>query len=169
MGLPISTGELVVVFDADHAPARDFLDCTVGFFRTDPAPLPRSDPAFLSESRSDRKKSPHLPENAVPKTKCFYGVIQRGLDKWNASFFCGSAAVLRRSRPSPKPMGFQGRSITEDCETGARTARARLAQHLCRQASHRRSSTRNLRKLHCAAFALVARHDPDSFCSKSRS
>ena len=30
------------------------------------------------------------------ENEMFYGIIQRGLDKWNAAFFCGSAAVLRR-------------------------------------------------------------------------
>ena len=30
------------------------------------------------------------------ENEMFYGIIQRGLDKWDASFFCGSAAVLRR-------------------------------------------------------------------------
>ena len=46
----------------------------------------------------------------------FYGIIQRGLDKWNASFFCGSAAVLRREALETTD-GFSGISITEDCET----------------------------------------------------
>ena len=46
----------------------------------------------------------------------FYGIIQRGLDKWNASFFCGSAAVLRR-KALEETDGFSGVSITEDCET----------------------------------------------------
>lgn len=32
-GLKHSSGELIVVFDADHAPARDFLSCTVGSLR----------------------------------------------------------------------------------------------------------------------------------------
>jgi cellulose synthase (UDP-forming) len=50
------------------------------------------------------------------ENEMFYGVIQRGLDKWDASFFCGSAAVLRRSALA-ETNGFQGRSITEDCET----------------------------------------------------
>ena len=31
-GLAHSTGELIAVFDADHAPARDFLTSTVGYF-----------------------------------------------------------------------------------------------------------------------------------------
>jgi cellulose synthase/poly-beta-1,6-N-acetylglucosamine synthase-like glycosyltransferase len=34
-GLKVSNGELVVVFDADHAPVRDFLRETVGFFKED--------------------------------------------------------------------------------------------------------------------------------------
>lgn len=46
----------------------------------------------------------------------FYGIIQRGLDKWNASFFCGSAAALSR-KALVENDGFKGRSITEDCET----------------------------------------------------
>jgi cellulose synthase (UDP-forming) len=74
-------------------------------------------------------QTPHLLLNPAPgernlrtflkmpsENEMFYGIIQRGLDKWNASFFCGSAAVLRRSALA-ETNGFQGRSITEDCET----------------------------------------------------
>ena len=43
-------------------------------------------------------------------------MIQKGLDKWNAAFFCGSAALLRRSALE-QAGGFAGTSITEDCET----------------------------------------------------
>ncbi len=50
------------------------------------------------------------------ENEMFYGVIQRGLDKWNAAFFCGSAAVLRRAALE-EVGGFSGISITEDCET----------------------------------------------------
>jgi cellulose synthase (UDP-forming) len=50
------------------------------------------------------------------ENEMFYGIIQRGLDKWDASFFCGSAAVLRR-KALETTNGFSGRSITEDAET----------------------------------------------------
>ena len=50
------------------------------------------------------------------ENEMFYGVIQRGLDKWNAAFFCGSAAVLRREA-LVTTNGFSGLTITEDCET----------------------------------------------------
>jgi hypothetical protein len=46
----------------------------------------------------------------------FYAVTQRGLDKWNGSFFCGSAALLRR-QALDEAGGFSGITITEDCET----------------------------------------------------
>lgn len=46
----------------------------------------------------------------------FYSLTQRGLDKWDASFFCGSAAVLRRAALETTG-GFSGITITEDCET----------------------------------------------------
>ena len=45
----------------------------------------------------------------------FYSMIQKGLDKWNAAFFCGSAAVL--AQQLAETGGFSGISITEDCET----------------------------------------------------
>lgn len=46
----------------------------------------------------------------------FYGAIQLGLDFWQSSFFCGSAAVLRR-KAIDEAGGFKGKTITEDSET----------------------------------------------------
>ena len=54
----------------------------------------------------------HMPS----ENEMFYSMIQKGLDKWNAAFFCGSAAVLRRTALA-ETGGFSGISITEDCET----------------------------------------------------
>ena len=114
-GLANSSSELVVVFDADHAPARDFLHCTVGFFKTAPRLfLVQTPHFFLNPDPVERNLRTFL--KMPSENEMFYGVIQRGLDKWNASFFCGSAAVLRRSALA-ETNGFQGRSITEDCET----------------------------------------------------
>ena len=46
----------------------------------------------------------------------FYGAIQLGLDFWQSSFFCGSAAVLRR-QAIDEAGGLKGKTITEDSET----------------------------------------------------
>ena len=50
------------------------------------------------------------------ENEMFYSVIQKGLDGYNASFFCGSAAVLRRKHIM-EIGGIQGETITEDAET----------------------------------------------------
>jgi cellulose synthase (UDP-forming) len=114
-GLSQSSGKLVAVFDADHAPARDFLLCTVGFFRTEPRLfLVQTPHFFLNPDPIERNLRTFL--KMPSENEMFYGVIQRGLDKWDASFFCGSAAVLRRTALA-ETNGFQGRSITEDCES----------------------------------------------------
>ena len=114
-GLAHSTGELVAVFDADHAPARDFLKETVGFFRESPRLfLVQTPHFFLNPDPLERNLETF--DTMPSENEMFYGIIQRGLDKWDASFFCGSAAVLRREALAENG-GFNGVSITEDCET----------------------------------------------------
>lgn len=114
-GMTQSSGELIAVFDADHAPARDFLAETVGYFEDDPRLFLVQTPHFFLNpdplERNLRTFAKMPSENEM-----FYGIIQRGLDKWNAAFFCGSAALLRREALL-ETGGFSGVSITEDCET----------------------------------------------------
>ena len=114
-GLRISHGELVVVFDADHAPVRDFLRETVGFFKEDPKLFLVQTPHFFLNP-DPLEKNLNTFARMPSENEMFYSVLQRGLDKWNASFFCGSAAVLSR-KALETTKGFAGQSITEDCET----------------------------------------------------
>jgi len=114
-GLAHSTGELIAVFDADHAPARDFLKETVGYFRDDERLFLVQTPHFFLNP-DPLEKNLRTFEKMPSENEMFYGVIQRGLDKWNAAFFCGSAAVLSR-KALEETNGFSGISITEDCET----------------------------------------------------
>jgi len=108
-------GEIIVVFDADHVPVKQFLKETIGYFREDPR-------LFLCQT-------PHIFSNPDPlernletfgvmpsENEMFYGIIQKGLDKWNGAFFCGSAALVRRAALD-EVGGFSGITITEDCET----------------------------------------------------
>ncbi|MCX5516160.1 cellulose synthase catalytic subunit (UDP-forming) [Kaistia algarum] len=114
-GLKHCTGDLVAVFDADHAPARDFLTYTVGYFKQDPKLfLVQTPHFFLNPDPVERNLRTF--ETMPSENEMFYGIIQRGLDKWDASFFCGSAAVLRREALETTG-GFSGVSITEDAET----------------------------------------------------
>ncbi|MGF9758792.1 UDP-forming cellulose synthase catalytic subunit [Microvirga sp. 0TCS3.31] len=114
-GLEHSTGDLVAVFDADHAPARNFLTETIGYFTADKNLfLVQTPHFFINPDPLERNLGTF--QTMPSENEMFYGVIQRGLDKWDASFFCGSAAVLRREALQ-ETNGFSGVSITEDCET----------------------------------------------------
>lgn len=114
-GLRVSSGELCVVFDADHAPVRDFLKETVSFFREDPKLFLVQTPHYFLNP-DPLEKNLRTFRSMPSENEMFYSVLQSGLDKWNASFFCGSAAVLRREALLAAG-GFAGQSITEDCET----------------------------------------------------
>ncbi|MCS0497127.1 UDP-forming cellulose synthase catalytic subunit [Ancylobacter sp. MQZ15Z-1] len=114
-GLENSTGDLIVVLDADHAPTRDFLQETVGFFlQEENLFLVQTPHFFISPDPLERNLDTfdYMPS----ENEMFYGIIQRGLDKWDAAFFCGSAAVLNR-RALKETNGFSGITITEDCES----------------------------------------------------
>lgn len=114
-GLKYAKGDIIVVFDADHAPFREFLRETVGHFLLDPKLfLVQTPHVFLNPDPIEKnlKTFDRMPS----ENEMFYGVTQRGLDKWNGSFFCGSAALLRRAALETTG-GFSGVTITEDCET----------------------------------------------------
>ncbi len=110
-----TSGEIVVVFDADHAPFRAFLRETVGHFRRDPKLfLVQTPHVFLNPDPLEKNLRTF---GVMPsENEMFYSTTQRGLDKWNGSFFCGSAALLRRTALM-ETGGFSGVTITEDCET----------------------------------------------------
>ncbi|AWN34410.1 UDP-forming cellulose synthase catalytic subunit [Methylobacterium radiodurans] len=114
-GLAHARGEIVVVLDADHVPFRSFLGETVGYFAEDPKLfLVQTPHAFLNPDPIERNLRTF--ERMPSENEMFYSVTQRGLDKWNGSFFCGSAALLRRTALD-EAGGFSGITITEDCET----------------------------------------------------
>ncbi len=114
-GLASASGEIVLVLDADHVPFRSLLTETVGHFAEDPRLfLVQTPHAFLNPDPIERnlRTFTRMPS----ENEMFYAVTQCGLDKWNASFFCGSAALLRRTALD-EANGFSGITITEDCET----------------------------------------------------
>ena len=114
-GLQHATGEIVVVFDADHAPFKSFLRETVGHFAADPKLfLVQTPHVFLNPDPIERNLRTF--QTMPSENEMFYSVTQRGLDKWDGSFFCGSAALLRREALDVAG-GFSGITITEDCET----------------------------------------------------
>jgi cellulose synthase (UDP-forming) len=113
--LKSTRGELLLVLDCDHIPAEDFLERTVGFFLADPKLFVLQTPHnFVTPDPVERNLETY--HQSPAENELFYDVMQPGLDFWGSSFFCGSAAVLRRA-VIDRLGGVSGRTITEDAET----------------------------------------------------
>ena len=110
-----TSGDLVVVFDCDHVPTRDFLSRTVEYFIADPKLFLVQTPHFFVNP-SPVEANVSATGNPSAESDLFYREIHRSLDFWNASYFCGSAAVLRRTHIM-QAGGLCGSTITEDAET----------------------------------------------------
>lgn len=108
-------GDLVLILDADHVPTVDFLEKTIGFFQEDPKLYLVQTPHFFINP-DPVEKNLDMFGRMPPENEMFYAVIQRGLDFWDGAYFCGSAAVIRRSHLD-EVGGIGGVSITEDAET----------------------------------------------------
>lgn len=114
-------GEFVAIFDCDHIPARSFLQMTMGWFLRDPKMAMIQTPHhFLSPDPFERNLGTF---RRVPNEgELFYGLIQDGNDLWNATFFCGSCAVLRRSMLM-EVGGVAVETVTEDVHTALKMHR----------------------------------------------
>ncbi|MEM8932715.1 MAG: glycosyltransferase, partial [Acidobacteriota bacterium] len=112
---PLTNRELILILDADHVPTPDFLKRTVGAFQRDPELFLLQTPHFFINPDPIEKNLDTF-RTMPSENEMFYAAIQRGLDFWNSSFFCGSAALLRRTFLEDND-GVSGHSITEDAET----------------------------------------------------
>ena len=82
-----TSGEFMLILDADQIPDPAILDRTLGWFLEPDVALVQTPQYFTNVSDADPLGS---------QAPLFYGPIQQGKDGWNAAFFCGSNAVLRR-------------------------------------------------------------------------
>ncbi|MBV1775582.1 UDP-forming cellulose synthase catalytic subunit [Burkholderiaceae bacterium DAT-1] len=113
--LPKTHGDLILILDADHVPTIDILEKTVGTFVDNEKMFLVQTPHFFINP-DPVEKNLQVFGQIPSENEMFYSVIQHGLDFWGASFFCGSAAVLRR-KYLMEVGGISGSSITEDAET----------------------------------------------------
>ncbi len=119
--MKLTHGELIAVFDCDHVATRIFLQATVGGFLKDPKlALVQTPHYFYSLDPFERNLS--VGRNIPNEGALFYGPIQRGNDNWNATFFCGSCAVIRRSALE-EIGGFAVETVTEDAHTALKLQR----------------------------------------------
>ncbi len=108
----------VAIFDCDHVPTRSFLQVTIGWFLRDPKlGMLQTPHHFYSPDPFERnlKQFKIIPNEG----ELFYGIVQDGNDFWNATFFCGSCAVLRRTALD-EVGGIAVETVTEDAHTSLR-------------------------------------------------
>lgn len=80
-------GEFLLILDADQIPKPEILHRTLGYFDDPEMALVQTPQWFSNVTESDPLGS---------QAPLFYGPIQQGKDGWNAAFFCGSNAIIRR-------------------------------------------------------------------------
>ncbi|MEW6602765.1 MAG: UDP-forming cellulose synthase catalytic subunit, partial [Nitrospirota bacterium] len=110
-----TNGELTLILDCDHNPSRDLLINTVVYFMKDEKLFLVQTPHFFINPDPIEKNLGTFRELPA-EGELFFGAIQKGLDFWNSSFFCGSAAVIRR-KYLEEIGGIATDTITEDAET----------------------------------------------------
>jgi cellulose synthase (UDP-forming) len=107
--------DLILILDTDHVPAKQFLQKTVGWFLKDEKIfLVQTPHAFYNQDPVERNL--RMGDVPLSENDMFYKHIQLGHDFWESSFFCGSAAVLKRAMIDELG-GIAGETITEDAET----------------------------------------------------
>lgn len=114
-------GEYVAIFDCDHVPTRSFLQLTMGwFFKDKNLAMLQTPHHFFSPDPFERNLGRF--RKAPNEGTLFYGLVQDGNDMWDATFFCGSCAVLRRDALD-KIGGIAVETVTEDAHTSLRLHR----------------------------------------------
>lgn len=119
--LAITDSEYVAIFDCDHIPTRSFLQICMGWFMRDPnlAMLQTPHTFFSPDPFEKNLETFRVTPN---EGELFYGIVQDGNDLWNAAFFCGSCAIIKRG-PLLEVGGIAVETVTEDAHTALKLSR----------------------------------------------
>ncbi|MBA2452708.1 MAG: glycosyltransferase [Chloroflexia bacterium] len=117
-GLEHSDAEFVIFVDCDHVPQSSFIQRTLGYFRDEQLAFVQTPQVFYNFRGSIQfRKLPF--RNLWNEQTMFYENIQPAKNRFNAAFFCGSGAILRRSALDSVG-GFATGTATEDIHTSLR-------------------------------------------------
>lgn len=108
--LPKLEGDLILVLDADHVPSPDFLEATSGYFAQTKIAIVQSAHSFRNHN------SVMHSEKGRHEQSMFFDVLLPGRNRLNSAFWCGSAALIRRSALL-EVGGMATYTSTEDFET----------------------------------------------------
>lgn len=111
----------IAIFDCDHVATRAFLQLTMGWMLRDARlAMVQTPHHFYSPDPFERNLT--AGRDVPNEGQMFYGVVQPGNDLWDAAFFCGSCAVLRREALE-EVGGVPHQTVTEDCHCSLKMQR----------------------------------------------
>ncbi len=111
-------GELIVCFDADFVPTRNFLERTVGFFQDERVALVQTPQSFYTPDPIARNLG--LENILAPEQESFYRQIQPVRDGTDSVVCAGTSFLLRRSALEAIGGQFVTSSLSEDYFTGVK-------------------------------------------------
>ncbi|MCJ1715780.1 glycosyltransferase [Microbacterium sp. M1A1_1b] len=117
--LMATQGEFLLILDADQVPDPAILDRTLGYFKDPRMALVQTPQWFENVPDADLLGS---------QAPLFYGPIQQSKDGWNAAFFCGSNAILRREALMQLGISRYVREVEASVERTLRTSRKLLSR-----------------------------------------
>jgi len=107
-----TNGDLIVCFDADFIPTRNFLDRTIGFFQDQKVALVQTPQSFYGPDPIARNLG--LENILVPEQESFYRQIQPVRDGTDSVVCAGTSFVMRRSALLSAGGEFVTSSLSED-------------------------------------------------------
>ncbi len=113
-----TNGELIVCFDADFVPTKNFLIRTVGFFQDERVALVQTPQTYYSPDPIARNLG--LENIILPDQEVFYRQIQPVRDGTDSVVCAGTSFVMRRSALQEAGGGFVTSSLSEDYFTAIR-------------------------------------------------
>ena len=117
--ISLTNGELIVVFDADFIPTKNFLTRTVGFFQNPRIALLQTPQNFYNTDPIARNLG--LEEILNPEEEVFHRQIQILKDAIDSVFCTGTSFIVRR-QVLEATGGFVTESLSEDLFTGIQIA-----------------------------------------------
>ncbi len=106
-------GEIIVIFDADWIPGKNFLKKIVRPFADDKVAIVQTRQGFYNH------RTNLITRFAAYTLMAFHTIILPINNRMNCVFFCGTAGAIRRSALEDAG-GWNPRSLTEDSELSAR-------------------------------------------------
>ena len=115
--LPLTSGELIVVFDADFIPTRNFITRTIGFFQDKNVALVQTPQSFYNPDPIAQNLG--LEKVLISDEEEFYRHLEPLKDGVGSTVCAGTSFVVRREALE-EIGGFVTESISEDYFTGIR-------------------------------------------------